>query len=459
MEAEIKADGLVRSLGARDAIGLVIGTVIGTGVFLKAAVMSQQVPSAPYVLLAWLVAGLLSLMGALSYAELGSLYPRAGGEYVFLREAYGDLLAFLYGWMRFWIGNPGSIAAYAVGAATFLGAVVHFNDPFSKSLCAISFVVFFSLLNCLAVSFGAGVQNALTVLKVVMIAGLTGAILFSGRTGAGFGASSAWSAHGGWTGWSAFGTAMLAALWAYDGWNNMPMAAGEIKDPQKNIPRALALGMAAVLGLYLLINGAYFSALSIPEIQNSYSSLHPAALPVATRAAELCFGAGAVVTLSVAFVISALGAMNGSILTCARIPFAMARDGLFFRQLGQVNARNHVPYVSVLVQGVVASILAMSGSWDQLTDYVVFASWIFYALVTCSLFVFRRRPNTDGDQVTRYRAPFYPWLPMVFAVASVLLLVNTVVTAPRESLTGLVFIALGVPFYFLFSSRSKRRRA
>ena len=398
-------DGLVRSLGAKDSIGLVIGTVIGTGVFLKASVMTQQVVSVPLVLLAWLVAGVLSLMGSLCYAELGSMYPRAGGEYVFLREAYEDLIAFLYGWMRFWIGNPGSIAAYAVGAATFLGAIVHFPDPMVKSACAISFVVFFSLLNCMAVSFGAGVQNALTVLKILMIAGLAFAVLVFGR-GTSVETHAVARAVGGswygeWNGWSAFATAMLAALWAYDGWNNMPMAAGEIKDPQKNIPRALGVGMAVVLLLYLLLNFSFFSALSIPEIQNSYSSLHPSALPVATRAAELCFGGVAVFALSIAFVISALGAMNGSILTCARIPYAMARDGLFFGSLGRLSQKGRVPYLSVLVQGVVASVLAMSGSWDQLTDYVVFAGWIFYALVTGSLFIFRRRLKREQAAVAK----------------------------------------------------------
>ena len=467
------SDGLVRSLGSRDAIGLVVGTVIGTGVFLKASTMSQQVGSAPLVLLAWLLAGVLSLMGALCYAELGSLFPRAGGEYVFLREAYGDCVAFLYGWMRFWIGNPGSIAAYAVGAATFLGAIVHFQDPMMKSACAVSFVIVFSLLNCMAVSFGAGVQNALTVLKILMIAGLAFAVLVFGRSGAA-GASSLASGHA-WTGWSAFGTAMLAALWAYDGWNNMPMAAGEIKDPQKNIPRALGIGMATVLALYLVLNFAYFSALSIPEIQTSYSTLHPDALPVATRAAEMSFGTGAVIALSIAFVVSALGAMNGSILTCARIPYAMARDGFFFQPLAKLSEKGRVPYVSVLVQGVVACALAMTGSWDQLTDYVVFASWIFYGLATASLFIFRRRQRkarelgasspvaNDGPvepaAKSKYLAPFYPFLPMVFAAASILLLINTVVTAPRESLTGLIFIAAGVPFYFYFSKTSKGRRA
>ena len=267
---------MLRSLGLKEALALVVGSVIGTGVFLKAGIMANQVGSGYWVLAAFIVSGLLSLCGALCYAELGSLFPRAGGEYVFLREAYGETLSFLYGWTRFWIGSPASIAAYSVGAVTFLSGVIAFKSPIGQSLAAIALIWVFSLVNCLSVAFGGKFQAMLTVLKILMILGLTLAIF-------GFGRDASWShltsQTGAWPGLSAFGAAMIGALWAYDGWNNMPMVAGEIRNPSRNIPIALAMGMGIVLILYLLANLSYFYALPASEIANAYSRLHPRGSP------------------------------------------------------------------------------------------------------------------------------------------------------------------------------------
>lgn len=441
---------LERKLNFNEAAALVVGSVIGTGVFLKAAIMSQTTGAPIWVLSAWAVAGMLSLIGALCYAELGGLFPRAGGEYVYLREAYGGLPSFLYGWMRFWIGSPGSIAAYAVGTATFMSGMFDLGGSVGKNLVALGLIFTFTGINCASVVVGGRVQTLITALKIVMIASLSFS-LFA------FAANASWAnltptTGGEFKGFSAFGTAMLAALWAYDGWNNMPMAAGEIRDPGRNIPRALSLGMLVVLVLYLLVNLAYFYALPFAEVLSAYSKNNPQALPVATKAAESAFGGVAVGVLSFAFVISALGAMNGSILTGARVPFAMARDGMFFRRLGEVSNSGHTPVYSVLIQGAISCALALSGTFDQLTDYVVFASWIFYALVTGSLFVFRARlPGTDRP----FRVPGYPVLPAVFLVSSVLLLGNTLVTSPTESCIGLGFIAAGVPVYLLFARKRR----
>lgn len=438
----MKNESLLRNLGLREAIAIVIGTIIGTGVFLKTAVMAQQAGSPLWVLAAWAAAGALSFAGALSYAELGARFPRAGGEYVYLREGYGPLMAFLYGWMRFWIGSPGSIAAYGVGAAIFLGNLLPGMGTVAPALALIAF---FTIVNCFSVAFGGKVQTFMTALKILMVLGLAAAILL-------FGQNTSW-AHlaspegSGFPGISAFGAAMLAALWAFDGWNNMPMAAGEIKDPGKVIPRALAWGLLAVLGIYALANVAYFYALPFSEVLTARSSAHPGEMPVATKAALSSFGPVSVSILSLAFVFSALGAMNGSILTSARVPFAMARDGLFFRKLGEVSEKNRVPVLAVVVQGIWSCVLAISGSFDQLTDYVVFASWIFYALCTASLFLLRRR---EGKAELAYRVPAFPLLPIVFLIVSLLLLVNTLYTAPRESGIGLAFILLGIPAYFLF---------
>ncbi len=431
---------LLRSLGLKETLALVIGGVVGTGVFLKAGIMSNQVGSGFWVLAAFLVSGFLSLCGALCYAELGSLFPKAGGEYVFLKEAYGEALGFLYGWTRFWIGSPASIAAYAVGAVTFLSGVTSFGGH--GALAAIALIWIFSLVNCLSVAFGGAFQAILTILKIFMIIGLTLAIF-------GFGQGASWghlsTQTNVWPGFSAFGAAMIGALWAYDGWNNMPMVAGEIKNPSRNIPIALGVGMGVVLLIYLLANLSYFYALPFSEVVSSYSRLHPDALPVATLAATRAFGPVAAAVLSIAFVVSAVGAMNGSILTNARVPYAMAEDKYFFPQLAKLSRKNRVPVISILVQALVSSALALSGSFDQLTDYVVFASWIYYALGCGSIFIFRRK-GLRAD----YQVPFYPWLPLFFIFSSIFLLGNTLMTSPRESITGVLFILIGIPFYFYF---------
>lgn len=434
---------MLRNLGLREASALVVGTIIGTGVFIKTAVMAQQAGSPAWVLIAWAAAGALSFTGALTYAELGALFPRAGGEYVYMKEAYGPLAGFLYGWTRFWIASPGTIAAYGVGAATFFSGIAPLGAY--RTPVALGFIVFFTALNCLSVAFGGKVQAAMTALKIVMIAGLSAALLLLAP-------EASWShlatpAEAGFRGWGLFGAAVLSALWAFDGWNNLPMAAGEIRDPGRVLPRALGLGMLVVLVLYATANVAYFYALPFADILSSYSTAHPDAMPVAAKATLTSFGAGAAKLLSIAFVFSALGAMNGSILTAARVPYAMAQDGLFFKSLAAVHATTRVPVLSVLVQGALSCVLAVSGTFDQLTDYVVFASWIFYALCTASLFVFRKKlPAAERP----YRAPGYPYVPALFLACSVMLLVNTVVSAPKESAIGLALIAAGVPCYYAF---------
>ncbi len=444
-----KSMPLLRNLGVLPAIAIVVGVVIGTGVFLKTAVMAQHVGSMQMVLAAWAVAGVLSLLGAMTYAELSAMFPHTGGEYVFLREGYGSLPAFLYGWTRFWIISPGSIAAYAVGASTFLNALVPLGDL--RLVVAIAILIVFTTVNCLSVTFTGHVQSILTAIKVVMISGLIAAIFIFAPSAAG----SLHATESVWNGWPAFGSAVLAALWAFDGWSNLPLAAGEIREPQKTLPLALAGGTILVFFIYAAVNVAYFYALPMYDILISSSTLHPDALPVATKAAQAAVGPMGVTLLSVMFVLSALGAMNGSILTGARVPYAMACDGLFFKKLAEVHGRSRVPVIAVLVQGVISIISASLGTFDQLTDYVIFASWIFYALVAASLFIFRNRITKRPFSV-----PGYPWLPAGFIICSLALLLNTVWTAPKESGIGLLLIAAGVPVYWMFKkgqvARAKR---
>jgi basic amino acid/polyamine antiporter, APA family len=455
-------DQLVRGLTLADTTALVVGTVIGTGVFIKSAIMAQDAGSPMLVLSAWVAAGVLSLAGALSYAELGAMLPHAGGEYVYLRRSYGELVAFLYGWMRFLVAGSGGIAILGVGFATFLSAIVPMGTDWAHAtytlfgrtvqwrfgltqVVAIAAIVIFAIVNCLTVMVGGRVQTVLTILKLGGIAVVVFGIAFFSTTADWAHLVPASGTSQG--GMAAFGLAMLAALWAYDGWNNMPLAAGEVKDPGRNVPRALVGGMVVVTVIYCAANLAYFYALPWSEVLASNSTAHRDALPVATKAAQTAFGESGGKLMSIAFILSALGALNGATLTGARVPFAMARDGLFPARVGTLSARTRVPVAALAVQAGWASVLAASGSYDQLTDYVIFASWIFYGLVTSGVFVLRLR----APELPRpYKTLGYPVVPLLFVLVAVWLVINTLLNRPVESIAGLMLIALGLPVYWYF---------
>jgi APA family basic amino acid/polyamine antiporter len=453
---------LVRGLTLPATTALVVGTVIGTGVFIKTAIMAQDTGSASTVLLAWVAAGVLSMCGALTYAELGAMLPHAGGEYVYLRHAYGELAAFLFGWMRFVVGGTGSIAVLGVGFATFLSAIIPIPSVWatsrfgllgqtvdwqfgSKQVVAVAAIMFFTVINCLTVVFGGRVQSLLTVLKLGGIAAVILGVFFGSQTADWSHLMATDTANS--SGAAAFGLAMLAALWAYDGWNNMPMAAGEVKDPGRNVPFALIGGMAVVTLIYCAANLAYFYALPFGEVISSNSTRYREALPVATKAAQTVFGDSGGRLISLAFIFSALGALNGAILTGARVPYAMARDGVFFSPAAVLSQRTRVPVYALLLQALWACVLAISGTFDQLSDYVIFASWIFYGLVTSSVFVLRRKMS---DAPRPYRTLGYPIVPLVFVLVAAWLVVNTLVNRPVESVAGLTLIALGLPIYFYY---------
>jgi APA family basic amino acid/polyamine antiporter len=462
---------LIRGLTGFDTTALVVGTVIGTGVFLKTAVMAQQVGTPALVLTAWVAAGVLSLAGALAYAELGAMLPEAGGEYVYLRESYGETAAFLFGWQRFAVAGSASIASIASGFAIFLAAFLPLGDVWMRrqltllgqsfewqfgmrQVTAVAAIVVLSVVNCFAVAVGGRVQSALTVLKVGGIAFVVLGIFFFGHT-ADWSHLQAPAGARAWSGISAFGTAMLAALWPYDGWNNMPMAAGEVRDPGRNIPRALATGMLIVIAVYCLANLAYFYALPFDEVTTSNSTLHRAALPVATKAAITFLGESGGKLVAIAFVVSALGALNGSVLANARVPYAMARDGYVSRGLAELSPVTRVPVRVIALQAVWSSVLAVSGSYDQLTDCLLFASWIFYALTTSAVFVLRRRrPNAERP----YRTFGYPLTPLLFVLVSTWLVINTLLERPVESVTGIVLILAGVPVFAWFRRARRRSR-
>lgn len=451
--APVKLD---RALSFWDAFSIVAGGVIGTGIFIKVATMTQAMGSFGYVMLAWIIAGLLSLSGALVYGELGTLYPQAGGEYVYLRESFGTFTAFLYGWQRTLIANPGSLAAYAVGAAIFLSSAVNLEGfaigPVKgPNAVATFFILFFTIINCFKVSVGGRLQTVMTAIKVLLIVGLALVLFVSGKGDVSHFFQGSEDKIG-WPGFGAFSAAMIAALWAYDGWNNLPMMAGEIKNPKRNVPLSLVIGMLTVLILYSLVNLAYFYVLPIPEILSSNSNAFPDALPAATKAVQVIMGAGAVKFMSVMFMISALGALNGSTMSFARVPFAMAKDGVFFKPLAKVHPTTHVPMISIIVQLIVSCIFAALLDFDKITNYVIFSSWIFYALVTSSIFKFRKMHGVPKEG---YRTWGYPWMPIIFIVVSAFLLYNTVRDSMRDSLIGLGIIAAGIPLYWLFKKKNQ----
>ena len=462
---------LVRAISLRDAIALVL-TVIGTGVFLKTAPMAQLVGSPSKVLLAWLAAGLLSLAGALTYAELGAMMPEAGGEYVFLREAYGDLPAFLFGWSSVMLIASGGLAAVSTALVSFLASFIPLSAVFTthdfhvlgqvvhwrlgiQQIVAVAVILLFSWVNSRGIQLGSRVQWVATVAKLDGIAIIVlGAFLLS-RTGSWEHLKTPVTASVAPAGVGAFGAAMLAALWAYQGWSNVPMVAGEIEKPERNVPRALIFGMLIVILVYLVTNLGYFYALPFSEILTANSTAYRDALPVAAKAAQTFSSYGAQI-VSIAFMIAAIGALNGITLMNARVPFAMARDGLFFGPLANLSARSSVPVNAIWFQGIWACVLALSGTFDQITTSVIFAVWVFTALVGSSLFVLRRKLPAAPR---RYRTPGYPVVSALFVLVALWLVVNTLRASPVESTVGLFFIALGLPFYFYFRASGWITRA
>lgn len=458
---------LTRGVGPWAAMAVNVANMIGTGVFLKTRVMTCNVGSAKLVLVVWLGAGLLSLAGTFAYAEISAMMPEAGGDYVYLRRAYGRLVGFLYGWMAFTVARAGSQAAIAVGLAIFmnvaLGGVLgrwHLEAlPFGAhfplsglTLVALATIWTVALINCASVAAGGHMALALTIAKVGLVLSVgIGAFVFasgdwSHLMGSGLAGSCdgvAGSARGGLAG---FGAAMLGALWAYDGWQNVAGLAGEIRDPQRNLPRAFVGGTLVVTALYVFVNVAYYYALSPLQVASI-----PASSSVATEVLKQFLGPMAVSLTAIALMISSFGALHASVLANSRIPFAMARDGLFFRSLVRLSPRSNVPVRAILAQAAWASVLALSGSYDSLTDSVIFASWMFYGLTTASLFVFRKRMP---DAVRPYRAFGYPAVPMIFLLVTAALLINTFVAAPREALRGVAVLAAGLPFYWYWSRQS-----
>jgi APA family basic amino acid/polyamine antiporter len=460
---------LIRGLGPIAAISVNVGNIIGTGVFLKARVMTCNVGTPLRVLAVWIAAGLLALAGALTYAELTTMRPEAGAEYVITRDAYGRVWGFLNGWSQFLISRTASAAALSVGFAIFLNDLVHgklsgvyfhftlpggYQIPFGKlQVVALLTLAVTTLINCAAVSVSGHVASFITILKVLLVLGVgVGAFFYQDGSWAHLtmtnlgGTCEKVAVTGG--GFSGFAAAMLGALWAYDGWNNVSYVAGEVKHPDRNLPLALISSMFIVMALYVLVNVSYYYVLTPTQV----ASVSPAS-SVAAEATLRVLGPLAVSLIAAIMLLSSWGSLQTSILGTARIPFAMARDGIFFESLARVSRKTHVPVISLIVQGVWAGILALSGTFDQLTDFAIFAFWLFYGMVAASVFVFRRR---NPDAIRPYRTWGYPVVPAIFVLVTIYLIVFTIKNAPVQSLIGLLIIASGLPVYSYFARRNSR---
>ena len=479
-DAEASAGGFVKALTLTDATMLVAGSMIGSGIFIVSADISRTVNSPLWLMLAWLAAGVITMLGALSYGELAAMYPRAGGQYVFLRESMGPLMGFLYGWTLFIVIQTGTIAAVAVAFGRFLGVLwpaitpdrfgwfpqVDISTPGGlievgltpQRLIALVTVWILTWVNLRGVREGKLVQTTLTIVKtgalaLLIILGLTigrnaGAIAANFGTGNFVGHVDVTSAF-----MVAFGASLVGSLFSSDAWNNVTFAAAEVKNPQRNLPLALLMGTGLVSMLYILANIAYLNVLPLHGTKDAADVLGRGIQfatqdRVGSAAAEMIFGAIGGTIMATAILISTFGCNNGLILSGARVYYAMAKDKLFFKRAGQLN-KNHVPASALIVQAIWTSLLCLTGTYGQLLDYVIFAALIFYALTTIGLFILRsKRPDAERP----YRAIGYPVLPALYIVlASTIAVVLLIADKTRaQALSGLVLVAIGVPVFFLW---------
>lgn len=451
---------LVRDLSLWAAIAIVIGQTIGTGIFIVPANMARAAESAGMVTLVWIIGGALTLFGALSAAELGAAMPEAGGTYAYLDRAYGRVWGFLYGWMNSVLGGPVAVATIAAGLLQFTGYLFpavatqlftcNINLPMAShpylftftwaQVLSVGVIAVVTLVNCLSVKLGGQIQITLTIIKIAAIAAVIVLGFAFGRHAGNFHSASGpgWRA----TGLSGFLTAMAAALWAYDGWANLTMVGSEIKDPGRNIPRSLFAGVAVVCALYLAMSAVCFYVLPFAEVA---ASLH-----VASDVIARATGANVAAWVTIATMICALGSINSSILTNARVDYAMARDGLFFNVVRGVHPKFLTPVRALIFQAILASVLALTGTFEQLFNLYVFAQWIFYGLQTAGVIWLRHK---EPDMPRPYRTWGYPVLPILFVIGALALTMNILIQSPVRSTIGLALILVGLIFYARWRKR------
>jgi APA family basic amino acid/polyamine antiporter len=433
---EVPAKSLPRVIGGIGSTALVVGTVIGSGIFLVPHNVALDVGSVPLLLLVWVVGGVLAFAGALSLAELGAAMPEAGGVYVYLREAYGKLPAFLYGWGMLLVIESGSVATLAVAFGIYAASLLHLT-PLDQKFVACGVVAVLTSVNVIGTREGSAVQTVFTAAKLLGLAIIMGFALRVHHFNHGPALAGLRMPE---TSFSSFGVALVGVLWAYEGWHMLSFSAGEVKNPGRTLPRSYFLGMMIVVAAYLGANLAYLRVLSLPALIEHQR--------VAARAMEVLAGPGGTTFVSVLILCSIFGALNGNMLAGPRAYFAMARDGLFFSFVGRLHSRYQTPVYAILIQGIWSVVLAASGSYQQLYTYVIFSGWIFYAAAVFSVLVLRRR---EPSLKRPYRVWGYPALPVLFSIAALAVVLNTVAREPGEALIGLSLILIGIPIYLIWT--------
>ncbi len=447
-----KDTGLVKGLGLMDATMLVIGSMVGSGIFIVAADISRQVRSPGLLIMTWVVTALLTIIAALSYGELAAAMPHAGGQYVYLREAFGPLYGFLFGWTMFLVIQTGTIAAVAVAFAKFAGvffpgiAADRYLLPILSSLqaVAIAIILLLTWVNTRGVRTGAAVQNTFTFAKTAALLGLIGFGFLAGRDSQAvarnfdhFWENADWT----FTTVQVVGVAMVGALFSSDAWNNVTFTAGEIRNPKRNLPLSLVLGVGIVSVLYLACNFVYLNALPLEAIQTAPQDR------VATAVAQKMFGTTGAQLIAVAIMVSTFGCVNGLILAGARVYYAMALDGLFFKSIATLDPKTSVPVTSLVWQCAWACLLTLTGRYNDLLDYVIFAVLLFYILTISGIFVLRRtRPEMERP----YRAFGYPVLPLSYILVAGLIEILLLLYKPNYTWPGLIIVLLGIPVYFFW---------
>lgn len=426
---------LKRTIGSRDLTLLVIGNVIGSGIFLvPAAVMRQSGESVPIAMSVWLVGGLLSLMGALSYAELGSMDPGSGGLYSYVRDAFGVFPAFLYGWTLFFVIGAGTVAALAVAAANYMTQFAPMST-LQKNIVAITLIVIMAVINVRGTRGSTSVQNAATGIKVLAILTMSGLLIYLGDSYS----AAVTSIEVSTVSIPSVGLSIIGVLWAYEGWQYVTFVAGETRDPQRTLPKALILGTVLLIVIYMIANFAYVAALGTSQMAASER--------VASEAVAQILGPTAGKAIALAIIVSMYSAAHATVITAPRVYFAMARDGVFFNKLTAVHPKYGTPAIAIIASCTWAAILAASGTFDQLLTYVVFIGWIFYALGAAAVIALRiKRPDVERP----FRVPGYPVTPIMFVLAAAAIVGNTVYAQPLESAVGIGVVFLGAPAYMIW---------
>jgi APA family basic amino acid/polyamine antiporter len=442
--ASSAAPGLARRIGAFDATMIVMGGIVGSGIFANPREVAVELPSAPLLLAAWSAGGVMALLGALIYAELAARRPGVGGQYAYLRDAYHPLAAFLYGWVLLLVVQTGGMAAVALIFARYSGPLLGVSLP--EPALGMAALLALTVVNCLGVAMGARVQSALMVLKIAAIATLVvcGWLLVPPVTGT---TAAAPLGGQGVRALFAFGAAMAPVLFAYGGWQTASFVSGELRDPQRDLPRGLLLGVSGVIVLYLGVNWVCVRALGGPGLAQT--------LAPASAVMERALGPAGARLIAAGIAVSTLGFLSQSMLTAPRVYFAMASDGVFFERVGRIHPRTRVPVFAIALQGAFAMLLTAWGQYRQILDYMIAVDFIFFGLTASCLFVFRRRD--EGATSEGFRTPGHPWTTAIFVAGCWLFVANLVAQKPRDTLLGMAILLTGVPAYALWSARRSRR--